>query len=106
VGWAQRREPAGRIGGVLAVLSTYCNTLQYTATHCNTLQHTIASLPCRQEKEEGSKRRRRIDVRGGAVEGEWEEGGLGKTTLTQYRVTTVSRLLKIIRLFCRISSPL
>jgi len=37
-----------------------------------------------QEEEEGSKRRKRTHVRGGAVEGEWEEGG--KTTLAQYEL--------------------
>ena len=35
-----------------------------------------------QEEEEGSKRRRRIGVRGGPVEGKREEGG--EVTLTQY----------------------
>ena len=37
-----------------------------------------------QEEEECSKRRRRIGVRGGAVEGEREEGG--KTTLTLHKL--------------------
>jgi len=37
-----------------------------------------------QEEDKGSKRRRRIGVRGGPVEGEREERG--KTTLTQYEL--------------------
>ena len=60
--------------------ATHCNTLQHTATHCNTLQHTATYcniLP-----------------------------SIPKQAREGYGVAIVSRLQKIIGLFCRISSLL
>jgi len=69
---------AGRIGGVLAAIC-----VSYPPKSVEGGVGGEGKLGC-QEEEEGSKRRRRILVRGGPVEGEWEEGG--KTTLTQYEL--------------------
>jgi len=66
---------------VIASASTHCNTLQHTATHCNTLQHTATycNMMC--------------VIASASV-----------AVCFRYGVATMSRLLKIIGLFYRISS--
>jgi len=75
--------------GVLAALYVF-----YLPKTCRTVMYWVfrvwaGSIQCHaklgfQAEEEGSKRRRRIDVHGGPVEGEREEGG--KTTLTLHEL--------------------
>ena len=55
--------------------ASHCNTLQHTATHCNTLQHTATHCRAASPPPLGTKR--------------------------SYGVATISRLLKIIGLFCK-----
>ena len=72
--------------------ATHCNTLQHTATHCNTLQHTVthcnthtysAVIHCDTYTHSASSR------------------SSSSVIFSGYGVATISRLLKIIGLFCK-----
>jgi len=78
---------------ILQHTATHCNTLQRTATHCITLQHTehivrIGSSLCETIRYPESLRVL-IDRETVAVH-----------RLSRYGVATISRLLKIVGLFC------
>jgi len=79
-----REEGERQRENTLQHTATHCNTLQHTATHCNTLQHTATHCNTLQY----TATRREI------------------YSANRYGVATISRLLKIICLLCRIWSPL
>ena len=67
--------------------ATHCNTLQHTATHCNTLQHTAThcNTLCI------------CDIMLCVYMTSW----MSRVAPQTYGVATISRLLKIIGLFCK-----
>ena len=98
--------------------ATYCNTLQHTATHCNVLQHTATPYNVPQHTATHCNTlqhttRHRNDATTtcaaemGFIWDAWNRENVSMHLATLgYRVATISRLLKIVGLFCRISSLL
>ena len=72
--------------------ATHCNTLQHTATHCNTLQHTATHCNTPQHSATHSP-----------IQSIWIRSiyAFAFTPQYTYGVAAISRLLKIIGLFCR-----
>ena len=81
--------------------STYCNKLQHTATHCNTLQHTTTHGPthCNTLPNTLQSTAAHCNTHRNTLDRTWDI-----QHQDHYGVATISRLLKIIRLFCERSS--
>ena len=78
--------------------AAHCNTLHYTATHCNTLPHTTTNYNTLQH----IKSPNRITQHSVRAEPTLPCVCCRHTHENGYVVATISRLLKIIGLFCRI----
>jgi len=86
--------------------TTHCNTLQHTATHCNTLQHTATHCNTLQHTATHCNTLQHMSERARAQQPQWTAFSAYVFVYINkqycYWVASISRLLTIIGLFCRI----